>query len=46
VGIKISLCYIRCTDTQTRVYQRAHAAAGTREEMSWVRKAARNSSQM
>lgn len=44
--IQRTVCYIRCSDTQTRVYQRAHAAAGIGEEMSRVRKAAGNSSQM
>lgn len=43
---RFSVCYIRCSDTQTHVYQRAYAATGAGEEMSRVRKAAGNSFKM
>lgn len=43
---KASVCYVRCSGAQTRVYQRAHAAAGAGEEMSRVREAAGGSSQV
>lgn len=46
IWIQPSVCYIRCADTQTCVYQRTHATAGAGEEMPWVGKAARNPPQM